>query len=51
MKGTNKPKKHMETYLIGIDTHGNLSQSEENKCVQIHSEDGSTINLECQEHV
>ena len=33
MKYTNKPKKYMETLLICYDTHGGLSQSEENKCM------------------
>ena len=31
MEGTNKPKEHTETELISFDTHGDLSQSEENK--------------------
>ena len=33
MKGTNKPKEHMETQLICFDTHRGLPQAEENKYV------------------
>ena len=39
MKGTNKKKEHMETQLTRFDTHGGLSQSEENKCMCTHSKE------------
>ena len=32
-KHTNKPKEHMEIQLIHFDSHKDLRQSEENKCV------------------
>ena len=35
MKGTNKPKEHIGTYLIHFKTHRGLFQSEENKCMWI----------------
>ena len=31
MKNTNKLKEHMETYMMHLDSHRSLGQSEENK--------------------
>ena len=42
MKGTNKLKYHRETYLIRFDSHGDLCQSEENKCMWTHSKNSAT---------
>ena len=35
------PKEHTEISLICLDTHGSLSQLEENKCMRTRSKDGT----------
>ena len=35
MEGTNKLKEHMETYLIHLDYHRGLCQSEQNTRIQL----------------